>query len=141
LLNEILESLSEDIIVSDFPLMKSSKDKNCFPYFFNHESPLLPNKFLNCFPQLLIPIKTKDDFVMPKEHVDLMNNYLAECTDMLIIGWKGQEASFLKTLQEQCGEKEINATFVTCCDLQPMNELMSKVPKLTPNIYLSKYFQ
>jgi hypothetical protein len=140
-LKTINDRLTDEIVVSEFPLLKPQSSELDYPIFCL--SPELANSknYVDCFPQLLIPIKSKDEFVMPKEHVDLMNNYLAQCTEMLIIGWKGQEEHFLTTLQEQCGDKEINATFVTCGDELPQKELNERIPKMRPNMFISKYFE
>jgi hypothetical protein len=140
-LKTINDRLTDEIVVSEFPLLKPQSLELDYPIFCL--SPELANSknYVDCFPQLLIPIKSKDEFVMPKEHLELMNKYLAQCTDMLIIGWKGQEASFLKTLQEQCGTKEINATFVTCNDTKPIAELSNKIPKLKAHPFDKRYYE
>lgn len=138
---EILHQLDEDIIVSDFPIKTNHSDHINFPIFHLGIDRTNANRYTHCFPQLLIPIKTKDEFVMPKEHLELMLQYLAKCSNMLIIGWKGQEASFLNTLQEQCGDKEINATFVTCCDKKPISEIKNRIPKLKAKLFDKLYYE
>jgi hypothetical protein len=140
-LQDFTNALNEDILVSDFPLNQSSYGQIKYPYFHLGQKSDKSGDYMHCYPQLLIPIKTKDDFVMTKEHVDLMNKYLSQCTEMLIVGWKGQEQCFLNTLKEQCGDKEINATFVTCGDQTPMGELNSNIPKMKPHMFYSKYFE
>lgn len=143
--NEILNQLDEEIIVSDFPIKNIHSDLINFPIFHLGIDRTNQNQFTNCFPQLLIPIKTKDEFVMSQEHLDMMNDFLSKCKDMLIIGWKGQEERFLETLKEQCGENEIQATFVTCEDKKPAMELMKYIPKLKSrffnNIYTENHFE
>jgi hypothetical protein len=64
------------------------------------------------FPQLLIPYKDKDDFVMPRNHTRLLDRVLPEVQEILIIGWKGEENMMLKKLQQFLGHKEVKITWV-----------------------------
>jgi|SRR5690554_2514001 len=140
-LQDVLSELDEEFKVSDFPIKNIHSERINFPIFHLGQDRSNRNNYRHCFPQLLIPIKTKDDFVMSKEHLDEMNKYLSKCNDMLIIGWKGQEEFFLQTLKEQCGENEISATFVTCRDNLPFDEIKKQIPSVKPIFFGIDYFE
>lgn len=141
LYSDILSELSDEIEVSDFPIKNIVSDQINYPIFHFGQDKDNLNKYMFCFPQLLIPIKTKDEFVMSKEDVKQMNQSLSKCTDMLIIGWKGQEEYFLQALKEQCGNNEVNATFVTCEDTSTFDEIKLQIPKLEPTFFKEQYFE
>lgn len=64
------------------------------------------------FPQIHIPLKEKDDFTMPKEQEDFLNNFLPQVSEMLIVGWKGSELHFNNKLKEFIGKKPIKIQVV-----------------------------
>jgi hypothetical protein len=51
------------------------------------------------FPQLPLPVKTKDDFILPVDHYQYLVSVLPKVTDVLIIGWKGAEMEFRKLIE------------------------------------------
>lgn len=138
---DILSELSDEIEVSDFPISRIHSDQINFPIFHFGKDGNNMNKYMFCFPQLLLPIKTKDEFVMSEEDVKQMNQSLSKCTDMLIIGWKGQEEYFLETLKEQCGKNEVNTTFVTCKDDSTFEEIKLQIPNLKPIFFTNRYYE
>jgi hypothetical protein len=71
-----------------------------------------PNSPRICLPQLLIPLKDKDDFILPKEHFDYLRDNIHKVNDILIIGWKGTEAKFQQLLKTSLSSKKINVTSV-----------------------------
>lgn len=64
------------------------------------------------FPQILIPLKTKDEFILPNTHLNFLNTYIHKVNEILIIGWKGNELYFLDFLNKALNNKEINITIV-----------------------------
>jgi hypothetical protein len=56
----------------------------------------------NYFPQLLIPYKDKDDFVMPRSHSLALKKILPQVDEILIIGWKGEERKMQDMLSQNC---------------------------------------
>lgn len=64
------------------------------------------------FPQLLIPFKSKDSFIMPKEQREYLEKNLDKIDEILIIGWKGTEYNFLGLLNEKLNKKTIKVTSV-----------------------------
>ena len=64
------------------------------------------------FPQLLIPLKDKDDFILPESHSNYLNNNLNKVDSILIIGWKGTEAKFQKLLCQSLSNKNIEVTSI-----------------------------
>jgi hypothetical protein len=68
-------------------------------------------------PQILIPFKDKDDFVMPEEHTNFLENNLENIEDILIIGWKGTEAKFQEMLSKKLTEKKLRLSVVCNNDL------------------------
>lgn len=51
-------------------------------------------------PVIAIPTVTKSSFAMPPEHLEQMRRDLARVRGMLVIGWKANEAHFMKELGE-----------------------------------------
>ncbi len=50
------------------------------------------------YPALLLPYRDKDEFTMPLKHYYHLTGYLNNVENLFIIGWKGNEASFIKLL-------------------------------------------
>lgn len=133
-LSNLKEMLKETIEINYFDYRKNEKDRTNEDLFIQGiENVIRVHGIANCigsFPQLLIPMKEKDEFVMPKEHEELMKDYLSKMTDLLVIGWKGQEATFLELLKKITPKKEINLTAVTCEDITLGQELKNVIPTL-----------
>ena len=55
----------------------------------------------NFYPAILLPYRDKDEFTMPPSHFYFMQYYLSHIENLFIIGWKGNEAMFIKTLSSQ----------------------------------------
>lgn len=64
------------------------------------------------FPQIHIPLKEKDEFTMPKEQEDYLNEYLPKVDEVLIVGWKGSEQHFNRKLKEHLGNKTLKIQVV-----------------------------
>ena len=99
------------------------------------------DSFRGYFPQLLIPMKDKDEFVMPKEHEAQMVECLKKMTDLLVIGWKGQEAKFLELLKGLDIQRDINLTGVTCGESQMSNELKRVLKGIKIENYITDYYR
>ena len=80
------------------------------------------------FPQLLIPYKTKDSFVMPETHTIAMETFLGQVDSIFIIGWKGAEEKFKKLLGEKLGNKKILVRYVNNKDDTIEKELRPVLP-------------
>jgi len=74
------------------------------------------NFYYPYFPQLLIPLKTKDEFVLPQNHLNELHSTLNKVTDILIIGWKGSEEYFNKILSDHFKNRTVKITVVNCRD-------------------------
>jgi hypothetical protein len=98
-------------------------------------------QYIGYFPQLLIPMKEKDEFVMPKEHEELMKDCLSKMTDLLVIGWKGQEAKFLDLLKEINIKTQINITGVTCGENQIFDELGKVITNKKTINYIADFYR
>ena len=83
------------------------------------------------FPQLLIPLKEKDDFILPKSHDEYLKNNLKKVNEILIIGWKGTENRFLELLQQNIGAKKINITCVNAGNTDIWKALTPILPNAT----------
>lgn len=57
------------------------------------------------FPQLLIPLKHKDEFVMPQDHTKLLIDILPSVKEILSIGWKGSEQKMCELFKKHCSQK------------------------------------
>ncbi len=53
------------------------------------------------FPALAIPVKDKDRFVCPQNHIDWLTERLPGTTKIITIGWRATEASFLDILRSE----------------------------------------
>jgi hypothetical protein len=67
-------------------------------------------------PQLIFPIKEKDEFVMPSGSVGYMDYFLSNITNILIIGWKGAEENFQQLLSQKLKDKTPSITVVNYQD-------------------------
>ncbi len=81
------------------------------------------------FPELLIPYKDKDEFAMPTQHTQLLEYLLSAVEDVLIIGWKGTEASFQKLLKSKLEHKPINLYYANCDDYSIGSSYSNLLPK------------
>jgi hypothetical protein len=66
------------------------------------------NEIRHYIPQLLVPLKNKDDFKLPPSHLDYLNTNLPYVNDIMIIGWKGTEAKFQELLKNKLQSKKVN---------------------------------
>lgn len=87
------------------------------------------NEYENTFPQILIPYRTKDEFVMPKRHLEILKKTIHQVNKIIIIGWKGTEDKFNTLLKESLSKKEIEIFYVTAGDTSLENELKVILPK------------
>ncbi len=63
------------------------------------------------FPQMLMPHSKKDEFLMPKSHISMLRRAIQEIDEILIIGWKGEEAGIHELFKELC-DREVKVTVV-----------------------------
>lgn len=80
------------------------------------------------FPELLIPYKNKDSFVMPDKHTNSMDAFLPQVENIFVIGWKGAEEKFKTKLKEKLGHKKIHVRYVNNNDKTIENELTPFLP-------------
>ena len=52
------------------------------------------------FPALLMPYRDKDEFVMPFDHYETMEHSFSQVEELYLIGWKGNEDLFNRTLRD-----------------------------------------
>ena len=92
-----------------------------------------PNMSRRCFPQLLLPFKSKDDFILPESHKKYLIDKLNEVNDILIIGWKGTEENFLNLLRDRIGNKyePIKTLVVNGIDRSITKSLKKALPNST----------
>jgi hypothetical protein len=70
-------------ITSDMPMWRSTMDPD-FPLF----------------PAIAIPVQSKQQFECPKEHLDVLTEFIPRTTKLLMIGWRALEGHFLKLLAD-----------------------------------------
>jgi hypothetical protein len=87
------------------------------------------------YPQLLIPLKTKDDFILPEKHKQVLIECMKNVDDILIIGWKGTEAFFNKQLSGCLGDKKVSITVVNIGDHDIREQLSNFKINATYNFY------
>jgi uncharacterized protein YaiE (UPF0345 family) len=102
-------------------------DRKMLPYefseYFKEEINIISSKIVTnnllvessdlYMPQLLIPYKNKDEFVMPEAHLQMLNSVLPHIEEILIIGWKGTESKFQSLIKNHLEGKKIKITAVT----------------------------
>lgn len=64
------------------------------------------------FPELLVPFKDKDDFILPSDHLQKLKELLPKVTEVLIIGWKGTEDAFKRLINTHIGDRNIKVMCV-----------------------------
>lgn len=79
-------------------------------------------------PQLLIPLKNKDDFILPPNHFEYLSKFLKEVTEILIIGWKGTEEKFKNLLNVSLGDKNVEITVINNGDSTIAKEMAEALP-------------
>jgi hypothetical protein len=90
-------------------------------------------------PQLLIPYKAKDSFVMPAKHEIWMEHFLSGIDEIIVIGWKGTEAKFQHLLKRRLHNKKVTITTITGSDDSARKEFSQSIPnavyKETPSTF------
>jgi hypothetical protein len=77
-------------------------------------------------PHLLIPFKSKDEFVIPRSQADRLELLLRFVESMYIFGWKGGEAKFLEMLKRSLAQRPLEVHgFTTESGLKDIIENMS----------------
>lgn len=102
----IAKYLYEKQLSLDF--MQSHLNKNIYcidPFDSENKSPYNLH-----FPWLLIPYRDKDSLMMPKSHEIILDHFLDEINELLIIGWKGSEEVFNRKLNSRLSSKNLNIT-------------------------------
>lgn len=109
-------------------------NRNIEPEIYTVDNPLTgiyygePNETWKCFPQILIPLKDKDDFILPEAHAEYLNNNIWKTNEIMIVGWKGTEAKFQQLLANSLGEKKIKITSINAGFNQIENVLKPFIP-------------
>ncbi len=86
-------------------------------------------------PQLLIPLKDKDEFVLPEKHLNYLEENLREVDEILIIGWKGTEANFARLLEKHLSDKNVNILTINNGD----KTINAEMKKILPNAEIRSY--
>jgi len=110
---EILNSLS-----SGFKIADNKYDK------------LKPDQRLRqlIMPQILIPLRTKGEFVMPDSHLKKLANLLQYVNEILVIGWKAGENHFIQLLKENIKADSLKILYVCGQDRTIESKLKDIVP-------------
>lgn len=80
-------------------------------------------------PQLLIPYKAKDSFVMPEKHEIWMDHFFSLIDEIIVIGWKGTEAKFQNLLKRKLEQRKVTITTVTHGDYTAREQFHRSIPK------------
>jgi hypothetical protein len=99
----VMNSLSEQIIIKNEPIHNDVVNEASY------------------VPQIIIPLQKKDPFICPGEHIDILSSVLKKASELLIIGWKGNERSFHQKLKNALGP--IPVTIVSKGDKQVISNL------------------
>jgi hypothetical protein len=96
-------------------------------------------KTIEYFPQILIPMKDKDEFILPPDQKKYLNNNLRKIDDILIIGWKGNEFEFQELLKNKLDQKKINITYVCAGDQEIENHMKRCIPQNNSKHFRNSY--
>jgi hypothetical protein len=114
----------EEMLESDFELIYSDSKKRILPSSFYGETDI--DYF---FPQLLLPMKNKDEFIMPESQIKLLEEITPNVNEILIIGWKGNEEKFNTLLRNYLMDRDVSITVVSS------NDNDSNYRKILPNAH------
>lgn len=81
-------------------------------FLINKDDIALTKPQESVYPALFLPYINKDEFMMPYKHQILMESYLSSIEEICIIGWKGSEDEFNKSLKMRLASKKIKLTVV-----------------------------
>jgi hypothetical protein len=84
------------------------------------------------FPTMMIPYKDKDDDLLPARHSSAMKYLMRTVSDILIIGWRGQEKVFQDTLKNEIGDRKVKITIVDP-DHKTCERTRERFSELMPN--------
>ena len=86
-------------------------------------------------PQLLIPLKDKDEFILPDSHLRYLEQSLFTVDEVLIIGWKGTEVNFLRLLEKHLKGKDVKILTVNNGD----KTIADVISGILPNAEVEAY--
>jgi hypothetical protein len=101
----------EQMLERDFELIYSDSKK-----IDKNKSLYMESGLDYYFPQLLLPMKNKDEFIMPQSHIKLLEEITPKVSEILIIGWKGNEEKFNSMLRNYLKDREVEITIVSSED-------------------------
>lgn len=138
--NELDQMLREETVVSSAPFVYGADARGRKFGLRNSEDIYNQYYYPGC-PQLLVPIKNKDMFVMPNEHEQEMINHITNSRDFLVIGWKGNEEHFLSELKTSLGNEQVRFTTVTGEDKTVQDNLKRALPGATFDTFIRDYHE
>lgn len=97
-----------------------------------------PSEKCSYFPEILVPFKDKDEFVLPDSHLEKLKQILPKVTDIMIIGWKGSEDMFKKLLLNCIGDKKVN---VLCINGESPEDSKTIISSLFNNANITHFSQ
>jgi hypothetical protein len=62
---------------------------------------------------MAVPTVAKSIFECPREHLDVLRQCLPEVRTLLVVGWRGQERTFLDLLREFMDSAKVRGTVVS----------------------------
>lgn len=97
-----------------------------------HQNEIIRNtdtpELVTYLPQLLIPYKEKDSFVMPEKHEIWMDHFLSHIDEIIVIGWKGTEMKFQDLLRRKLEQKKVTITTITHGDNSVREQFKCSIP-------------
>lgn len=115
-LHEIKESLEDEVLFLNDFYEYTEDGRKKYPYKYRY------------YPEILLPYKDKDDFIMPNSHANQLKNVLSSIDEILIIGWKGSEKKFNELLKQKIGNRDIKVTFFNADDTKVIDNLTTSIP-------------
>lgn len=102
-------------------------------------------EYSKLYPQLLIPFKSKDTFILPRSQKEYLEENMENVDSILIIGWKGYEETFLKLMKEKIGQKKVKIQSINIGDKIVEERLKQYLPNaefyhFTEGLNLTKFY-
>jgi hypothetical protein len=103
-------------------LIRNAESIETMPEFLRSKTfPVGRIKDRPVWPALAIPVRKKQSFVCPKDHLTCLEKLLPQTTKMIIVGWRGMEDHFVNMLLQALGNKQIGIIVINGSSDEAMN--------------------
>ena len=90
------------------------------------EHPIARSGYRPLIPAIAIPVENKTNYECPKEHIDALEKCLPKVKKLLLIGWRGTENDFVKSLAKNIGSDA--RMMIVSSSAEKAHEVANKIP-------------